>query len=749
MATGDRIRVAVIGGGCGAISAAFELTKPEQNQRFDVTVYQVGWRLGGKGASGRGGPHKRIEEHALHVWLGFYENAFRLLREAHEELGCPDQWRKDFVEDSFVALARDALKPDGSLDSATPAAAWAALFPPTPGLPGDPIIGAANPFTVLSYLRQAVRLLRSLMSGLAYVESDSQRGFVDKDHEDLGPASDPDDQHAAVRRALEALLALWKAGFLSSTAGILTAANLVEKLVGEFAERARQQRASEGTPQAAQEDYLVSQFIEAFADAVRKNFAGVVRSDPKFLLRWQIMDLVLAIIVGVVRDGLLTHPEGLDAINHQECRDWLQRHGASEESVHGAFVNGLYHLGFANKAGVAAGQALRGALRMFFTYRGAMFWKMRAGMGDVVFAPLYEVLKKRGVKFEFFHRLENVGMEFPDVPGALPFVASLDFDVQAQVPSDFHPLQEVKGRACWMSEPPAQAQRPDGAERAIAFESFFDRRRVDRRQLLVGEHFDVVVLGIGKGAVKYVCRELLTHPGVVGRRWKEMDENVPTIPTQSFQVWLRRDMASLGWHNESVTLTGIPGAFDTWADMRQVIPAEDWPAQDAPRTVAYFCGPLEALEGDVPDAVRLDALDPAYPDRRAMQVRSNAVHFLNTRMVGLWRNASRLDQFDWSLLVDGTDPARVHLNAEQVDAAIHASANINPSDQYVLATAGSIRFRISPLDTGIANMTVAGDWTACGFTEGCVEAAVISGKLASHAISMLPRLEDIIGYDHP
>ena len=34
---------------------------------------------------------------------------------------------------------------------------------------------------------------------------------------------------------------------------------------------------------------------------------------------------------------------------------------------------------------------------MFFTYRGALFWKMRAGMGDVVFAPFYEVLKRRGV----------------------------------------------------------------------------------------------------------------------------------------------------------------------------------------------------------------------------------------------------------------------------------------------------------------------------------------------------------------
>jgi uncharacterized protein with NAD-binding domain and iron-sulfur cluster len=80
----------VVGGGCGAITAAFELTRPEQHRRFDVTVYQLGWRLGGKGASGRG-LAGRIEEHALHVWLGFYENAFRMLRDCHAELGAPPE----------------------------------------------------------------------------------------------------------------------------------------------------------------------------------------------------------------------------------------------------------------------------------------------------------------------------------------------------------------------------------------------------------------------------------------------------------------------------------------------------------------------------------------------------------------------------------------------------------------------------------------------------------------------------------
>ncbi len=79
------IRVAIVGGGCAAMTAAFELTRPELASRYEVTVYQMGWRLGGKGASGRG-PHRRIEEHGLHLWMGYYENAFRLMRECYSEL---------------------------------------------------------------------------------------------------------------------------------------------------------------------------------------------------------------------------------------------------------------------------------------------------------------------------------------------------------------------------------------------------------------------------------------------------------------------------------------------------------------------------------------------------------------------------------------------------------------------------------------------------------------------------------------
>jgi uncharacterized protein with NAD-binding domain and iron-sulfur cluster len=74
---------------------------------------------------------------------------------------------------------------------------------------------------------------------------------------------------------------------------------------------------------------------------------------------------------------------------------------------------------------------------------------------------------------------------------------------------------------------------------------------------------------------------------------------------------------------------------------------------------------------------------------------------------------------------------------------------VNPSDRYALSLPGSSQHRISPLDLTYDNLTVAGDWTDCGFNAGCVEAAVMSGKLAAHALSRRPPLHDIVGYDHP
>src|SRR5258708_34088627 len=102
-----RTKIAILGGGVGAMTTAFMLTdRPELRDRFDVTVYQMGWRLGGKGARGRNDArNQRIEEHGPHFFLGFYSNAFWLLQKCYRELGRP--------EGDPLARWDDAVKPLG------------------------------------------------------------------------------------------------------------------------------------------------------------------------------------------------------------------------------------------------------------------------------------------------------------------------------------------------------------------------------------------------------------------------------------------------------------------------------------------------------------------------------------------------------------------------------------------------------------------------------------------------------------
>jgi uncharacterized protein with NAD-binding domain and iron-sulfur cluster len=98
-----RQKIAILGGGAGALAAAFGITQmPGWQDRYDITVYQVGWRLGGKGASGRNrAANDRIEEHGLHVWGGFYENAFLLMRKCYEQLARPADRPLATVWDAF------------------------------------------------------------------------------------------------------------------------------------------------------------------------------------------------------------------------------------------------------------------------------------------------------------------------------------------------------------------------------------------------------------------------------------------------------------------------------------------------------------------------------------------------------------------------------------------------------------------------------------------------------------------------
>jgi uncharacterized protein with NAD-binding domain and iron-sulfur cluster len=721
----ERVKVAVIGGGCAAMAAAFELTRPSHAGRYEVTVYQVGWRLGGKGASGRG-PAGRIEEHGLHLWMGFYENAFRLIRECYAELArdprtCPiATWQDAFAPAPFVGVA-DRLG-DGRW------VPWSAHFPASQGLPGDPYARPPT-WSVADYFIRAVALLRTL---LATLSDDTSRGAFGASATSASATADaPSSETVAAR-----LAQLFKYGELATLAALVEAVEMLETMSGAL---------------SRYPESLIIRFLDAIARNARAQIASRAERDLELRRLWTIADLTLATMRGIVRGALMTDARGFDAIDEYDCREWLLLNGASEHSVSSGYLRALYDFGFSYEDGdsakpkIAAGQALRSMVRAFFTYRGSFFWRMQAGMGDVVFAPFYEVLRRRGVRFEFFHRLENVRLVDPSRlrDGESPHVDALELDVQAEVRGgEYQPLVDVGGLPCWPSAPDYR-QLVDGerlAGEGWSFESHWDRRKVGTKTLRVGVDFDLVVLGVGLGAVPYVCREIVARDP----RWRAMVDHVKTVATQAFQVWMRADMEELGWTAPAITLSGFVEPFDTWADMRHLIARERW--DEPPRALAYFCNVL-------PDAAAPESrLPDDYPALQREQVRRNAIDFLNRHIVHLWPKAlRRVGEFRWDVLA--APPASEHARGATADETRFASqfwtANVNPSDRYALTLPGSSAYRISPLDRTYDNLTIAGDWTACGFNAGCVEAAVMSGMLAAHAIARLPTLADIVGFDHP
>ena len=92
--------------------------------------------------------------------------------------------------------------------------------------------------------------------------------------------------------------------------------------------------------------------------------------------------------------------------------------------------------------------------QVLFEYKGALFWKMTAGMGDVVIAPLYQVLRRRGVRFEFFHRVDALHLD-ADRHG----VDAITIGRQVRLADgieDYEPLTTVRGLPVFPDRPLAE-----------------------------------------------------------------------------------------------------------------------------------------------------------------------------------------------------------------------------------------------------------------------------------------------------
>ncbi len=668
-------RVAILGGGVGAITAAFALTdSPQLRERYEVTVYQLGWRLGGKGASGRNAAHgQRIEEHGLHVWLGWYHNAFRSLRRCYAELGrsadCP------------IATLEQAFAPHLDVGVALPAESharrfWMLGFPRRASTPG-----LDEPAALREQLGIVVGLLASHL----------RRSL-------LRPIQPEQPRVEGLRERVRPTLLRGAA----SKAGRALLLRVFERL--DAAALARPDRTL------------------GLLERVRVHVArlALAASEPEQELDGLLMllDFATTLLRGLIADRALLF--GLDVLDAWDLRAWLARHGARPSTIDAPFLKAWYDLAFAYEQGdttrpnFAAGAALRAILRTCLSYEGAIFWTMQGGMGDIVFAPYYELLRRRGVRFEFFHRVEAV--EFEAGQGEHPHrVARVRMQVQATTKSGgaYEPLVDVEGLPCWPSEPLREQLVEGEALAGVDLECPWSSwPGVGTRVLEPGRDFDELVFGISLGAVPALCPSLLARD----EAWRRMVEQVGTVATQAVQLWMQPSLAALGWRHAAPILDAYDDPFNTWADMSFLLPRERW-SGTPPHTLAYLVGPLH--EHAAPP--ELGEVGEHQTHERT-RVRQGFERWLDRAGPGLWPASARPGGgFDRGVLLDG-------------EAGMYARANVAGSERYVQSLAGTTEHRLFVEHCGVAHFWPVGDWLNTGINSGDVEAATITGLQAARGI---------------
>jgi len=739
---GRKRKVAILGGGLGGISAAYWLTeKPGWQEEYEITVYQMGWRLGGKGASGRNltpGYGHRIEEHGLHMFFGFYHNAFRMLRDTYARLNAIPECERPvriFPECVGEVSASDVQKAAFEPQSVMTLggfvgnrfAPWQVLCSPNSAVPGS-----GEPPSFWQITLELLGDMRNLFDR-----------FLDRFDPLAGPEPTLRDRLLAPVGRLLKLPA-------EALSRVLRAAHWLARSLPDDPVRHHH----------AQHRILVGA-IDLFLTLLGRVLGPRLATDDDARHFFVLMDLAGRCLIGMLEDEVFEN--GFESIDGVEFRDWIRSHGASRWTLDSALLGSCYDLVFGFEHGdtsrpnCGAGTALLGLTSMLYRYSGSFAYRMQAGMGDTIFTPLYGLLRQRGVRFEFFHRVDRLALADDDPRRVAAIHMTRQVELEPEVrerPGGYWPLVRVNALDCWPSEPLVE-QIVDGEKlrQDPGYPHNLEWNGPDAPSagppvvLRRGEEFDDVVLAISIGALPRICGDLTRHH----EAWRQMlhgtdrGPGVSTVQTQAVQLWLGATAEQLGWRTwpwierekraapekigAATVLTGYADPLNTWADMAQVMKSEDWPADSGLAGIAYFCGPLAD-----PDPLPHDQ-PPSYQGEQDRLVQQRASEWLRMHGHRLWPDAAAAKAphgIRDALLVapGGGDP---------FDGQ-YFRANVDASERYVLSLAGTTHLRLAADASGVRNLFLAGDWIRNPvLSAGFAEAAVASGMAASRGLSGFPQ----------
>ncbi len=691
-------KIAALGGGMGTLTTVFQLTSdPEWQSKYDITVYQMGWRLGGKGASGRNSSAgERIEEHGLHLWFGFYDNAFNVIQQVYKannrQPGAPlATWQEAFTGYDFVCLEEEV---NGQWLH------WPFDLPSNNMTPGD----STPPPTIEGYIMRIVDWLCQKEATFRTQASAEVNANIRSDSKG--------NVFSLLKQKYESIVTDVKTDF--EDAGKLLTAS--------------------ATHAAKSGNHSLLKDILDDLIAWIKRIADDFKNADTDLRRFFIMaDLGVVTIKGMIEDGVLE--KGFDVINNYDYREWLVKHGADPITANSAIVQAVYGLVFGGKEQYTfeAGTALRGLLRLGLTYKGHVYYRMMAGMGDAIFGPLYQVLLQRGVKFQFFNKVTNLGL------GPDNSISTISIDIQATLAdnvSSYNPFVTVNDLPCWPNFPNTQylAQGNEILSGNVNLESYYSEwKPVHQQTLQKGTDFDMVLLGISIGALPTVAKELIEK----NTDWQNMIKNVIPVSTIAFQLWLNNSIQEMQWPyiQDGLALLGsYQEPYDTWADMSDLIVREDWPQGYVPQNIAYFCGPTPQPNADqiLQNAEQSDFGDASFPQTQNDLAKQYALQYLQQLSAHIWPGIWNGQQsFDFSKLIDINNGEGIARFNDQF-----FRANIDPTELYVMSFTGSSVFRLKTDQTKtFGNLFITGDWIDNGFNAGCIEATVMAGLQAARAIS--------------
>lgn len=688
--SGETERIIIVGGGIGGLSAAFELSNTAvQRERYDLTVYQMGWRLGGKCATGRN-PNRanRIEEHGIHGFLGSYFNALTLMQRVYDAWEPPaDSPLSDFskafpTENSSFLWERDGQQ----------LLRWHITRDVSHGSIGD-----ANKFgTLLSWMQVLPGAVQKVAEAdLVSQTTNPQEGVGKRAASEQMGARGLIDQFQAFDNALQTACSAPHTSSLEAT------------------------QAVDWAPMSAHLATPTSRMAAPSTDR-----------------RQQLLFEFLQVMVrGIKDDNLLA--DGIRKIDREDFHSWLERHGASGALLQSPLIYATINTTYQYPDGdLAKAPRMSAASYLMWTFRsfvslGAPYYLFAAGSGDTIVAPMFEVLRARGVKFRFFHKLTDI-----EIDGDA--VSRVCFERQAKIKrAPYEPLRTVKNVKSWTNKPDLSLLKNGEDLADVDFEAPWQvSPHAKSIALKHGRDFDKIVLAIPPGAIGQ------SAPGLCKARpdWKNVTE-MATVATQSAQVWFSKTIPEL---DENAGLFHLAGNFMTGlhghVDFSKFIEFETWEPASNVQGLLYFSGvfPNETAPTDQNE-------ENAYAD----QVRTNACTLLQSAGAVLLPNA-RMDLsqpagIPHSLNFDLLVSAQPNGSGSKRFDDQYWRINCRPSERYTQAPPDTIRSRISPLNTGLKNMTAAGDWVDTVLNIGSFEGAVMGGMLAASAIDTTLPVSRIIG----